>query len=57
MPKVWRNMGTPEGRAFWKASARAAEVESWPAWRRAGINVAEPLHMPKRKRAAALKVK
>lgn len=40
--KVERNMSTPESRAFWKSAKKsAAEVASWPAWKRAGINVAQ----------------
>ena len=42
MSKVYRNTSTPEGKAFWEPSARAQEVEKWPDWRRAGINVTEP---------------
>lgn len=40
--KVSRDLSTPEGREFWKLSDRAKEVESWPAWKRAGINEYEP---------------
>lgn len=33
---------TPAARAWWaEAEANAAGVESWPAWKRAGINVAD----------------
>lgn len=39
MSKVYRNTSTPEGKAFWEPSALAAEVETWPDWKRAGINV------------------
>jgi len=37
--KVYRNMSTPEARAFWAPSAWAKDIDSWPAWKRAGINV------------------
>lgn len=43
---VYRNLSTPEGRAFWALSPRAAEVESWPAWRRAGVTA--PYDIPDR---------
>lgn len=37
-----RNTSTEEGRAFWSSAEQAAaEVESWPDWKRAGINEAE----------------
>lgn len=40
MKKILRNMSTEESRVFWKsAESTAAEVEQWPAWKRAGINV------------------
>lgn len=42
MSKVYRDTSTPAGKAFWEPSARAQEVEKWPDWRRAGINVTEP---------------
>ena len=36
---VTRNLSTPESRAFWVAcEATAAEVATWPDWKRAGIN-------------------
>lgn len=38
-PKVERNMSTPESRAFWELPDHAREIATWPAWRRAGINV------------------
>src|SRR5688572_7973324 len=35
---IRRNLSTPEARAFWaSAEANREEVESWPAWRRAGM--------------------
>ncbi len=41
MKKILRNMSTAESRNFWETAERsAAEVETWPAWKRAGINVA-----------------
>jgi len=41
MKKILRNMSTEENRNFWETAERsAAEVETWPAWKRAGINVA-----------------
>ena len=40
--KIVRNMSTEESRKFWEAAERtAAEVETWPAWKRAGINVVQ----------------
>lgn len=50
MKKIVRNMSTDESRAFWQTAERAAqEIENWPAWKRAGINVAqfrgEPRHV------------
>jgi len=42
MSRIVRNLATDESRDFWsKAEKSAAEVETWPAWRRAGINVAD----------------
>lgn len=43
MSKVYRNTSTPEGKAFWEPSSRAAEVDTWPDWKRAGINVSDPV--------------
>jgi hypothetical protein len=41
MSKVKRNLDTEESREFWKlADETAAQVRAWPAWKRAGINVA-----------------
>jgi hypothetical protein len=40
--KIVRNMSTPESRAFWERIERSAlEIQHWPAWRRAGINVSQ----------------
>ncbi len=42
MTKILRNMSTEASRAFWETvESSAAEVEQWPAWKRAGINVAQ----------------
>ena len=42
MTKILRNMSTEESRTFWETVENsAAEVEGWPAWKRAGINVAQ----------------
>ena len=51
MKKIVRNMSTAESRNFWESAERgASEVQSWPAWKRAGINVAplreEPREVP-----------
>lgn len=41
MKKIVPDLSTPESRQFWKAVENSArEVQSWPAWKRAGINVA-----------------
>lgn len=41
MAGIRRNLSTPENRAFWEGVEKsAAEVATWPAWKRAGINVA-----------------
>jgi hypothetical protein len=41
MKKILRNKSTNEGRSFWQtAEDAAAQVETWPAWKRAGINEA-----------------
>ena len=38
---IRRNLSTSENRAFWEGiEESAAEVATWPAWKRAGINVA-----------------
>lgn len=40
-PKIVRDLSTPERREFWARSEESArEVETWPDWKRAGINVA-----------------
>ncbi len=45
MKKIVRNLATPETRAFWETAQQAfAEVETWPSWRRAGINVSQLRH-------------
>lgn len=42
MNKITRNLDTPESREFWsKAEEAAAEVATWPDWKRAGINVSQ----------------
>jgi hypothetical protein len=48
MTKLQRNLSTPESRAFWeKAERTGAEVESWPDWKRAGINYAPQRREPR----------
>lgn len=40
MSESRRNTATTESRDFWEfADASAREVQEWPAWKRAGINV------------------
>ncbi len=40
--KIKRNLSTPEARAYWAhAEECAAEVRTWPASKRAGINVSD----------------
>lgn len=51
MAKVYRNLSTPEGRAFWTPSPRAHEVDTWPDWKRAGINVTEIPGQPEKDRS------
>lgn len=44
VPKITRNMSTPESRAFWEGiEERAREVEKWPCWKRSldGIGACE----------------
>jgi len=42
LKKILRNTSTPELRELWrKAEETAAEVATWPDWKRAGINVAD----------------
>lgn len=48
MKKIIRNMSTPESRAFWKsAEETAAEVATWPCWKRAGINMSQLRDTPR----------
>lgn len=48
--KIERRLDTEENRAWWAAAEDAARiVETWPAWKRAGINVAalrDEVHSP-----------
>jgi len=45
---IVRNMSTPECREFWESAERAAaEAETWPDWKRAGINVAQQRSVPR----------
>jgi len=37
--KVERNMSTPESREFWALPDHAQDLDSWPAWKLAGVNV------------------
>jgi hypothetical protein len=38
--RIIRRMDTPENRRWWEEAERIArEVRSWPAWKRAGIDV------------------
>lgn len=37
--RVFRDLSTAEGRDFWELPP---EVETWPAWRLAGVSVPEP---------------
>lgn len=47
MKKIVRNMSTAESRSFWETAERAAsEVQEWPMWKRAGINVAQVREEP-----------
>jgi len=42
MTKIVRNMSTTESKNFWaKTQQEASALTEWPAWKRAGINVAE----------------
>lgn len=42
MKRIVRNLTTDESRDFWSAAEKvAAEVDEWPSWRKAGINVAD----------------
>lgn len=45
---IYRDLSTPEKRAFWaRCEASAAEVKTWPDWKRAGINVAALRETPR----------
>lgn len=42
MKKIVRNLSTQENRDFWASAERiAAQVNDWPDWKRAGINVSQ----------------
>jgi hypothetical protein len=46
--KIVREMSTTESQRFWETAERAAaEVQQWPDWKRAGINVAQVLEEPR----------
>lgn len=46
--KIIRNMSTAKARAFWRSVAKdSAMVQTWPAWKRAGINVAKVRKEPR----------
>jgi hypothetical protein len=46
--KIVRNMSTAESRTFWETAERTArETQKWPAWKRAGINVAQVRQEPR----------
>lgn len=48
MKKIVRNMATAESKKFWEAAEGAApEVQQWPLWKRAGINVAQVRKAPR----------
>ena len=41
MKKIVRKLSTDKNREFWESAIKASAVlESWPTWKRAGINVA-----------------
>jgi hypothetical protein len=44
--EIGRNLSTPEGREFWDGDT--CEVDTWPDWKRAGINVTETRATPRR---------
>ena len=49
MKKIVRNMDTEESRAFLESAEKsAAEVKTWPAWKRAGINTADERSEPRK---------
>lgn len=46
--KIIRDLSTPEKRAYWaEIEKTAAEVRTWPDWKRAGINVKQMLDEPR----------
>jgi len=48
MKKIKRNTSTPESKEFWdQAEKTSQEVEIWPDWKRAGINVADQREEPR----------
>lgn len=49
MKKIIRNMDTPENKLFWEEAEKSAfEVEAWPDWKRAGINVSQLRQNPRK---------
>jgi hypothetical protein len=48
MKKITRNMSTDASKVFWEtAQKHAMELEGWPDWKRAGINVAQERRAPR----------
>jgi hypothetical protein len=48
MKKITRNMSTEASKVFWEtAQKHASELEGWPDWKRAGINVAQERRAPR----------
>jgi hypothetical protein len=48
MSRILRDLSTDQSRSFWESAERsAAEVQSWPSWKRAGINVADVRDAPR----------
>lgn len=48
MKKIVRNMSTGESKVFWETAQRhASELDGWPDWKRAGINVAQTRTAPR----------
>lgn len=46
--KIVRNMSTVENRTFWESAERSAkEIQLWPPWKRAGINVTQVREYPR----------
>jgi hypothetical protein len=42
MTRIVRNLTTDESREFWATAEKvAAQVDEWPSWKKAGINVAD----------------